>query len=194
MIRELLTVLCTLAIALGVGIWSAREATARYPQIGALELGVWRAYPAVGTAEADPYLRAKIARESIFVLGSAEGLEFVAETDSDGKALVSRCDYRIDGRITNARHWTLQTSDKPRALNETETRLAVSNSHIVGYRPDGQFTLHLSKTIAPGDWAPLRENGTFHLVLTAYDSAIASSTGVATPELPRIVAENCADG
>lgn len=194
MIREFLTIICTLAIALGLGIWSAREATARYPQIGALELGVWRAYPAVGTAQADPYLRAKVARESIFVLGSAEGLEFVAETDSDGALLHSRCDYSVDGRVTNARLWTLQTSDKPRALNDTETRLAVSNSHIVGYRTDGEFTLHLTKQIVPGDWAPLREEGTFHLVLTAYDSAIASSTGVATPELPRITAENCTDG
>lgn len=194
MIRELLTLICTLAIALGLGIWSAREATARYPQIGALELGVWRAYPAVGTAQADPYLRAKVARESIFVLGSAEGLEFVAETDSDGAPLHSRCDYRVDGRVTNARLWTLQTSDRPRALNDTETRLAVSNSHIVGYTTDGEFTLHLTKQIVPGDWAPLREEGAFHLVLTAYDSAIASSTGVATPELPRITAENCTDG
>lgn len=194
MIRELLTVIGTLAIALGLGIWSAREATARYPQIGALELGVWRAYPSVGTAQADPYLRAKVARETIFVLGSAEGLEFIAETDSNGAPLNTRCDYRIDGRVTNARLWTMQTSNKPRALNETETRLAVSNSHIVGYTPDGKFTLHLSKTIMPGDWAALQEDGAFNLVLTAYDSAIASSTGVATPELPTITAENCADG
>lgn len=119
MIRELLTVIGTLAIALGLGIWSAREATARYPHIGALELGVWRAYPSVGTAQADPYLRAKVARETIFVLGSAEGLEFIAETDSAGAPLNARCDYRIDGRVTNARLWTMQTSNKPRALNET---------------------------------------------------------------------------
>lgn len=193
MIRDLLTILLTLTLALGLGIWSAREATARYPKFGALQIGVWKAYPTVGTEESDPYLRAKVARESIFVLGSAEGLEFIAETDSAGDRLSSSCDYIIEGRVTNARLWTLQTSDKPRSLNQNETIRGISNSHIVSYRPDGTFTLRLAKRIKPGDWAPLNEEGPFNLVLTAYDSAIASSTGIATPELPEIRAEDCSD-
>ena len=44
-------------------------------------------------------------------LGIERGLQFVAETDSDGKTLERSCTYRIDGKTPVATLWTLVAVD-----------------------------------------------------------------------------------
>ena len=55
MLKDMLSILVTLALALGLGTWSVWHALDTQGGIGALQSGPWTAYPEIGTADADPY-------------------------------------------------------------------------------------------------------------------------------------------
>ncbi len=55
----------------------------------------------------DPYAHAIIARTAELPLGSAEGLSFIAHTDSEDAPLRPECDYTISGTVPPTRYWTL---------------------------------------------------------------------------------------
>src|SRR3712207_8369090 len=61
-----------------------------------LRLGPWQAWPKLGSPEADPYMRAILARRGDIPLATGEGLGFTARTDSDGMPFDAACPYRSE--------------------------------------------------------------------------------------------------
>ncbi|MFD0462091.1 hypothetical protein ACFQY9_09520 [Microvirga aerilata] len=55
-------VVYALLLALGLGLGSAYWVMNGNPPFGSLRLGPWQAWPSLGSPEADPYMRAIIAR------------------------------------------------------------------------------------------------------------------------------------
>ncbi|TIQ00823.1 MAG: DUF1214 domain-containing protein, partial [Mesorhizobium sp.] len=95
------------------------------------------AFPDIGTQAADPYSKARVAREGVLALGQAEGLSFVAERDSDGELLKRQCAYEIEGGFPTARFWTLYAADRSLSVVETgKPRLAALQSYQVLRQPD----------------------------------------------------------
>ena len=78
MIQRTVFILIVIAIAIGGGTASVWYVLRAQEGIGALTVGDWTAFPAIGTPEADPYAKARIARDVILPLGRAEGLAFIA--------------------------------------------------------------------------------------------------------------------
>ena len=64
---------------------------------GAAHSGPWTSWPTAGSADADPYARAIIARQAATPLGNGEGLSFFAATD-DALGAVQRLFRAADGR------------------------------------------------------------------------------------------------
>lgn len=62
MFKTIFKVVAVLALALGGGIWSVDYALDSFEGFGELRVGAWRAYPAAGTPDADPYSKARAAR------------------------------------------------------------------------------------------------------------------------------------
>ena len=60
--RLLFGTLFTLLVAAAVGLGATYFALTRGAAFGALSIGSWTAWPKTGTADADPYARAAIAR------------------------------------------------------------------------------------------------------------------------------------
>ncbi len=89
------------------GIWSVDYALDSFEGFGELRVGAWRAYPAAGTPDADPYSKARAARKAYLPLGTTEGLPFYAQRDSAGRELRRGCTYRLSGFTPPARFWTL---------------------------------------------------------------------------------------
>src|SRR5690606_22878685 len=63
MLKSVLSTLLVLVIAIGGGAASVAMMIETVPPVGAVVSGPWTAFPASGTPEADPYSRARFARE-----------------------------------------------------------------------------------------------------------------------------------
>lgn len=75
--------------------------------IGGERVGAWRVSSLTGSADADPYTRARVAIGGLLALNRDETMYYVAATDTKGRPLRARCAYRIEGVAPGARWWSL---------------------------------------------------------------------------------------
>ncbi len=192
MLRNALTMLVALVIAIGGGAGSVWYALQAQKGVGAITIGAWIAFPDIGTADADPYSRARVSREGVLALGRAEGLAFVAERDSAGEPLRRECAYAIDGAFPIARFWTLYAADQSLDVIKTgKPRPAALQSYQILRKPDNTALISTGDRPAPGNWLYTEGSGAMYFVLTFYDTPIASSTGLSDIALPRITRTGC---
>ncbi|MBB6466891.1 hypothetical protein HNQ96_002767 [Aminobacter lissarensis] len=192
MLKQSLLIVLALAVAVGGGAASVGMVLNSQEGIGAVSVGPWTAFPDIGTPEADPYSKARVARDGVLALGRAEGLSFVADRDSTGVSLKSECSYRIEGSLPVARFWTLYATDTAHiALKSGIRRDASLHSLEVLRQPDNSISVSVGTRPEPGNWLAVAGVGAMNLVLTFYDTPIASSTGLSGIEMPRIVRVQC---
>lgn len=192
MLKQSALIVLALAIAVGGGAASVGLVLNSQEGIGAVKVGSWTAFPDIGTPDADPYSKARVARDGILALGRAEGLSFIAERDSSGAPLKRECSYRVEGSLPVARFWTIHASDKAQiALKSGMRRDPDLHSLEVLRQPDNSVEIVVGAQPMPGNWLAVSGVGDMNLVLTLYDTPIASSTGLSDIEMPRIVREQC---
>ncbi|MEO5759051.1 MAG: DUF1214 domain-containing protein [Mesorhizobium sp.] len=192
MLKNAFLMLVTLALAIGGGGGSVWYALKIQDGVGAIRIGQWTAFPDIGTPAADPYSKARVAREGVLALGRAEGLSFVAERDTAGEQLKRECAYKIEGGFPTARFWTLYAADQSLGvIQTTKPRLAALQSYQVLRQPDNSVIISVSKRPSPGNWLLSDGFGRMYFVLTFYDTPIASSTGLSDVTLPLITKVGC---
>ena len=192
MLKNAILTLLSLAIAIGLGGYSVWYALNAQDGVGAIRIGQWTAFPEVGTLAADPYSKARVAREGVLALGQAEGLAFVAERDDADEPLRRECTYTIEGSYPTARFWTLYAADQSLGVIDTgKPRQAALQSYQVLRRPDNSVVISVGNRPAPGNWLLTGGSGKMYFVLTFYDTPIASSTGLSDVTLPRILKAGC---
>jgi hypothetical protein len=190
-LRFLFHLLAMAAVALAIGFGLSYYALTDGRLLGALRVGPWAAWPGVGAPTPDPYTRAYLSRTGALQLGQAEGIAFLATTDSSGAALDRSCRYRIEGTTPVASFWTLQAQapdgsavTRPDGLTELESRQ-------VARANDGSLVAYVSPTLAPDNWLEIAGKGPFQLVLTLYDPSNLSGNSVSVDTLPSISREAC---
>lgn len=192
MLKNALLTLFVLALAIGLGggsVWYALDAQSG---VGAIRIGPWTAFPDIGTPDADPYTQARTAREGVLSLGRAEGLAFVADTDSSGAPLRRECSYSIDGGFPTARFFTLYAADA--SLDPIDTgkpRKAALQSFQLLWRTNGTALISAGNRPLPGNWLAVTGAGPLYFVLSFYDTPIAASTGLSDVHLPAIRKAGC---
>lgn len=180
-----------IVVALSVGFGLSWFALTDGRLFGALQVGPWAAWPQAGTAVPDPYTRAHLSRTGALQLGQSEGLQFIATTDSDGRPLLRRCRYRIDGTTPVATFWTLVALD-PDGINIARPDSPpASNGTRIARANDGSVVLYVSRSLAPRNWLEITGDGPFSLALTFYDTQIFAGFGTAVETLPAITREAC---
>jgi len=191
-VRLLIGALFILLIAAGVGLGSTFYALDRGAAFGALRIGSWVSFPKTGTADADPYARASIARSGQLPVALGDGVLFVAKTDDAGRSLDGRCSVVLSGITPAARFWTLTLYSPdgelvPNALN----RHGFTSEEVVR-RADGSFIVNVDPRAAPGNWLPTGGVDRYQLVLRFYDTAVgvATKAGRELP-MPAISTEIC---
>lgn len=189
--RFILHMLLAIGIALGVGFGLSYYAVSDGRLIGATQIGPWLAWPAAGGPQPDPYSEAYIARRGALQLGLSEGIQFTADTDSDGHGLKASCAYSIDGSTPQAALWTLVAVDrKGRNIAASQGLDYLDSSHLV--RPaDGEIALTVSPFLAAGNWLEIKRGGPFSLRLTLYDTPALSGGPGDRAELPSISRLEC---
>ncbi len=190
--RLLIGTLFAFAIAAVVGLGATYFALTRGAAFGALTIGSWTARPKTGTADADPYARATIARTGQLPVALGDGVSFTAQTDDSGKLLDGRCDVVLSGVTPAARFWTLTLYNAEGGLvaNSVE-RFGFSSQEIVRHA-DGSFEIVVAPRANPGNWLPTGGIERYALVLRFYDTAVGISTkaGRELP-MPAIISRSC---
>jgi len=187
---RILVVIATAAV-LGIGsAWLAVVGGFGFEAIGS---GPWTAWPTAGSADADPYVRARIARSGEIPMPAGEGIVFVAREDSDGEALTADCDYHVRGQTPAAQWWTLtvyRDDDLTLMANPAQRYGFVSTGILRA--GDGRFDITLSSRARPGNWLPVDPHaGRLRLVFRFYDTPIATGGSVADIAMPAIVKGAC---
>jgi hypothetical protein len=192
MLKTAFLTLVVLSVSIGGGAASVWYALQAQEGVGAVTIGGWTAFPDIGTPEADPYSKARVAREVVLSLGRAEGLSFTAQRDSTGEPLRQECQYRIEGTVPSARFWTIHPADQTGTPIGSGRRRAVAlHSYELLRAADDSVAISIGPRPDPGNWLPLSGSGPVSFVLTLYDTPVASSTGVSDVELPQILKVDC---
>jgi hypothetical protein len=192
MIRTVLLTLATLAIAIGGGAGSVWYALEAQEGVGAATIGSWTAYPNMGAPDADPYSKARAARQGLLALGRAEGLAFFATHDAGGTPLSRKCSYLIEGSTPPARFWTLYVADRSlRMVDSGHRRKPALQSLAILRNPDNSFVIAIGPDAMPGNWLSVSGDGPMVFVLTLYDTPVAGSIGVEDVELPQVLRTSC---
>ena len=188
--RFVFHLLLMVAVALAVGFGLSWYLLTDNRFFGVVQSGPWVAWSDAGSPSPNPYTRAHLARAGVLQLGQAEGLQFTATTDSEGRPLTRDCSYRIEGQTPVATFWTLAALDAAgRNIAAPGTDIALRSSTIVR-TGEGAIVVHVGTTLAPGNWLELTGNGPFSLVLTLYDTVASSGFG-SLDTMPAIVLEAC---
>lgn len=190
--RLLLGSLFALAVAAIVGLGATYLALTRGAAFGALSIGSWTAWPKTGTADAEPYARATIARTGQLPIALGDGVSFTAQADDNGKVLDGRCDVALSGITPAARFWTLTLYNSEGDLvANSVNRYGFSSQEIVR-RADGSFEIVVGPRANAGNWLPTGGIERYALVLRFYDTAVGVSTkaGREVP-MPAISTRNC---
>jgi hypothetical protein len=192
MLKTALLTLVLMTISIGGGAASVWYALQVQEGVGAVTIDGWTAYPEIGTPEADPYSKARVARRVVLSLGRAEGLSFTAQRDSAGDLLRQDCQYRIEGNVPPSRFWTLYAANGSGAVIASGNgRPAALHSYGLLRAADESVSIAIGAVPEPGNWLPLSGSGTMSLVLTLYDTPIAGSTGIVDFAMPRILKVGC---
>jgi hypothetical protein len=192
MFRLPILIFIALVTAFGLGISSAVMMLNASSGFGAIRLGPWVAFPQAQTVDADPYAKSHRARAGRLLLGSAEGLQFIAAVDENDKQLNSACSYEISGQTPIARFWTLYAANAAMQPESAGDALpSAYNSWTALRGSDGSFKIAVSAEAKPGNWLAIGRKAKFQLVLNLLDTPTAGSSGLLAIEMPRIRKVSC---
>lgn len=190
--RLLIGTLFAFVVAAAVGLGATYLALTRGAAFGALTIGSWTAWPKTGTADADPYARATIARSGQLPTVLGDGVSFTAHSDDNGKVLDGRCDVVLSGVTPAARFWTLTLYNTAGELaSNSVKRYGFSSQEIVRHA-DGSFEIVVAPRANPGNWLPTGGIERYTLMLRLYDTAVGVSTkaGREIP-MPEVMTRSC---
>jgi len=177
------------AVALGLG--SAYFTLENQFGFQTTRAGPWVAWTRATSLEADPYTRAHFSRIGALPPPPFESLQFIAETDSAGDAISGDCRYLISGAFPATRYWTLAVFRDDAQLVETPLeRHGFANDTVV-LSASGGATITLSPALEPGNWLPLKPGETHHVVLTLYDTPLATEAFLIDLAMPVIEKDTC---
>ncbi len=190
--RLLLGSLFALIVAAVVGLGTTYLALTRGAAFGPLTIGSWTAWPKTGTADADPYAQASIARSGRLPTALGDGVAFTASSDDNGRRLDGRCDVVLAGITPTARFWTitLYNPDGELVANSIN-RYGFTSQEIVRHA-DGSFEIMVTPRANSGNWLPTGGVERYILLLRLYDTAVGVSTkaGREVP-MPSVTVRGC---
>jgi len=180
-----------ITIALLIGFSLSYLALDQARMFGTFRQGPWLSWKDVGSPRPDPYSMAYGAKTGALFLTRAEGIRFVATSDSNGQTLMANCAYRVDGTTPVSAFWSLVATDpNGELINQKATPPAMDSRRLARNR-DGSFLIRVSPALAAGNWLETSGRGNFKLVLTLYDTTMFSGLGALDQQLPAILLEGC---
>ncbi|MEZ5842607.1 MAG: DUF1214 domain-containing protein [Hyphomicrobiaceae bacterium] len=175
-------VITFVGIALLGGLASSWYLIERGSPLNSIRIGSWTQWTEAGKPSADPYTRARFARQGSLALNASAFSRFEAISDSEGRRLHSSCDYVLEGRVNDSRWWTIAVfAENGRLIANPAERYGFDTSTLAR-APDGRYAITLSRDVRPGNWLPTATAGRMMLVVEVQEAG----TGSAPIELPLV--------
>lgn len=183
-------VMCSLG--LGLGLLASAYAFSHLSPFDRIRLGPWELEAHAGSTEADPYTLARLEHSGEIPLAVGEGLQLIARVDDNGRALNSRCVYKVGSRVPVARYWTLSLIEQDGWPIENLARRYGFRSSEILRAGNGDFTIMVAADVQPGNWLPIATQGPFALALRLYDSPLGATAGAMDQSTaPRVTRVSC---
>jgi len=184
-----LQVLLSLLLATVLALAILRRMMRRRPRVE--RFGPWGMNLSLGSAAASTYMRAYVARHSVFALRAPETVYFSTGFDSSGQRLQAASCYRIRGRELDTRWWSLTAYQRDYLIPNALNRYSFSKTTISLDR-EGNWEIRLGPRHQSGNWLPSGEPaGNVTLVLRCYGPGPELLNNPKNVVLPEIVAEAC---
>jgi len=198
--KRAFTYLAFAILGIAVGAYTALAMSGLLPgdrrTQGPVALGNWYGDLAMGSEDASPYFRARLARHGLLALANSEAIYFTRIADDTGRPLTEACDYRLSGGAMPARWWsvTLYNSDNFLPGN-TDEALSFDASRAAEQSSDGSWSAVISpdRPSAETGWISSKAGGNFDLTFRLYvpdDGVLADPSGMI--EAPSVARIGCA--
>lgn len=165
------------------------------PTIGnAIDIDGWRSDWSIGSENANPYVRARVARNGLMGLRKEEAVYFLKTQDDQNERLKEGCVYAVTGGGFPAGWWsiTLYDSDSRLPMNDDQ-RLSFDQTQAGARFGDETWRFEISSTPpnrANTPWVSSRAAGDFDLTLRLYQPASAlledPGTALVPPRIERL--------
>ena len=191
--RALAGVLAALILGIALGLGSACFAVDRFALSGAVTVGGWKGNLLTGSAEADPYTRAAVAKTALLALARTETVYFMRSEDDSGAPLNPACSYEM--RATTdpaARWWSVTLYDESFFLARNEDAAASIDATRVAREAGGGWRVVIGPTPKGFvNWLSTNATQRFTLTIRLYnpDPAIVADPGKAV--LPSVSKLSC---
>lgn len=194
-LHYLVAVVAGSLLGLGSALWMAGLWPAgRNLTFGDVDVGGWRSDFAVGSAAADPYTRARVARHGLLALAKTEAVYFTRNVDDSGAPLQEACTYRISGEALPTGWWSVTLYDGQSMLPANiDDALSIDASRV----GRGAWSAIIAPAPPAGStpWISSRKAGNFDLTLRLYMPApalLAEPNSALDP--PRVERLSCGEG
>jgi hypothetical protein len=159
------------AVLLGLGsAWWALRGAGHF----GVAAGPWRASLLAGSADTDAHTRARVALGGLLALNRDETMYYVAASDSDGRALRSRCSYRVSGLPPPGRWWSVTAYADDFFLFADDRRRYSLNGATAALDAQGRFVLVSGPQLPAGatePWLPTPGDRGLLFTLRVYNPA-----------------------
>lgn len=183
------------AIVLGATLGAANAlATIEYgAHTSFSRYGAWTHSRTAGSAAADPYTRAIVARTGLLALSAREALYFNLAEDENGEPLSEACVYDLIGREFDARWWSVTIYAADRYLVQNDDHAAAVDATRVRSEPDGGWRVRIAPVRGGAPYWLSSRNARrgFSLTLRIYNPGLEFAPSAET--LPQIVTVSCAE-
>lgn len=169
------------------------------PSIGnAIDIDDWESDWSIGSENANPYVRARVARNGLLGLTKEEAVYFLKTVDEDGAPLNEACTYRVSGGELPAGWWsiTLYDSESRLPMNEDQ-HLSFDQTQALQLTEgdDSAWAFQISATPPEtgSAWVSSKAAESFDLTLRLYQPNQAllddPSTALTPPRIERLSCE-----
>ena len=169
------------------------------PSIGkAIDINDWQSDWSIGSENANPYVRARVARNGLLGLTKEEAVYFLKTVDEEGEPLNEACTYRVSGGALPAGWWsiTLYDSESRLPMNE-DSHLSFDQTQAQrsgnGDDTDWSFQISANAPESGTAWVSSKAAGAFDLTLRLYqpDQALLDDpvTALTPPTIERLSCE-----
>lgn len=192
--KLVLKLLAAVALALVLGVGSALLFVRGAGLGGDLTVGPWTTSTIIGSNEADPYTRAKVAVAGLLALNRSETIYFTAAHDDTGDLLRRGCTYKIMGSDPPARWWSITLYGADHFLVPNPEGRYSYGGNTVTREDDGSFVISVGPEEEDGNWIPTDDgltDDTFTLTLRLYNPEEAAARDPSGVALPQIAKEAC---
>jgi len=152
----------------------------------------WYGSKVTGSADAGPWLRARVAVSGLLALTRDQAIYFTRKADDKGEPFSENCRYSVTGGPLPGKWWsvTVYAADNYLPLND-DNALSFDATEV-GPDAQGQWSATLSPTRPEsGAWASTGKAGSFDITLRIYQPEKRAQDDFTSIPMPKVSKIDC---